>query len=99
MTKNRIGPSLVPWGTPAFTGNQLEIVSPSLTRWRRFERKLIIYGISDLLTPRLLVLLSLRCDQYGRKLLQSQGSRAEDDFQGCLTMKAKCVSYLVDNRL
>ena len=52
ITKKRIGPSLVPWGTPAFTGNQFEIDSPSLTHCRRFERKSIIHGTNDLLTPR-----------------------------------------------
>ena len=52
MTRNKIGPSLVPWGTPAFTGSHAEIASPSLTRWRRFDRKLIIHGIKDLLTPK-----------------------------------------------
>ena len=35
-----IGPSLVPWGTPARTGSQLETVCPSLTHCHRSVRKL-----------------------------------------------------------
>ena len=45
ITKNNIGPSFVPWGTPAFIGNQPEIEPPNLTRCRRIDRKLIIHGI------------------------------------------------------
>ena len=32
ITKNYIGPSFVPWGTPAFIGSQSEIEPASLTR-------------------------------------------------------------------
>ena len=52
IAKNRIGPSLVPWGTPAFIGNQSDVFPPSLTRCRRLVRKLIIQGNKDDLTPR-----------------------------------------------
>ena len=39
IIKNRIGPNFVPWGTPALTGNQLEIASPSLTHCLRPHKK------------------------------------------------------------
>ena len=43
ITKS-IGPNLVPWGTPARTGSQLETVCPSLTHYHRSVRKLQIHG-------------------------------------------------------
>ena len=45
IMENKIGPSLVPWGTPALTKNHSESDCPILKRCLRFERKLIIYGI------------------------------------------------------
>ena len=45
MMKKGIGPSLVPWGTPALTGNQSANASPIFTRCLRSERKLMIHGI------------------------------------------------------
>ena len=47
ITKNSIGPSFVPWGTPAFIGSQSESEPANLTRCRRLDRKLIIHGIKD----------------------------------------------------
>ena len=44
ITRNNIGPSFVPWGTPAFIGSQSEIEPANLTRCRRLDRKLIIHG-------------------------------------------------------
>ena len=54
ITKNNIGPSFVPWGTPAFIGSQWEIEPANLTRCRRLwlDRKLIIHGIKDVWTPK-----------------------------------------------
>ena len=57
MTKKSIGPNFVPWGTPAVIGIQFEVNSPSLTHYLRFDRKLTIHGISDLLTPSSISLL------------------------------------------
>ena len=51
MTMKRIGPNFVPWGTPAVIGIQFQVNSSSLTHCLRFDRKLMIHGISDLLTP------------------------------------------------
>ena len=39
MTKKNRGPSLVPWGTPAKMGNQVDLSWPILTRRWRFLRK------------------------------------------------------------
>ena len=50
IIKKRIGPNFVPWGTPALTGNQIEIASPSLTHCLRPDRKFAVQGINDLLT-------------------------------------------------
>jgi hypothetical protein len=36
----RIGPNLVPCGTPALFGSHRDTHCPSLTHWQRFERKL-----------------------------------------------------------
>jgi hypothetical protein len=52
IMRNNVGTSLVPWGTPAVTGSQLEKDSPILTRCLRSQRKFIIQGITDRLTPR-----------------------------------------------
>ena len=54
MMKNRIGPSVVPWGTPALTGSQSENASPIFTRCLRSERKLMIMmnGIRYRRTPK-----------------------------------------------
>ena len=49
--RNKIGPSLVPWGTPALIGSQSENASPILTPCLQVERKLMIYGIRHRLTP------------------------------------------------
>ena len=57
MTKKRIGSNYVPWGTPAVIGIQFEVKSPILTHCLRFDRKLTIHGISDLLTPSSISLL------------------------------------------
>ena len=57
MTKKRTGPNFVPLGTPAVIGIQFEVNPPSLTHCLRFDRKLMIHGISDLLTPSSISLL------------------------------------------
>ena len=57
MTKKRIGPNFVPWGTLVVIGIQFEVSSPSLTHCLRFDGKLMIHGISDLLTPSSISLL------------------------------------------
>ena len=51
ITKS-IGPSLVPWGTPARTASQLETVCPSLTHCHRSVRKLQIHGMIERRTPK-----------------------------------------------
>ena len=51
MMRNRIGPSLVPWGTPALTGSQSGNAYPIFTRCLQSERKLMIHGIRHRLTP------------------------------------------------
>ena len=51
IIKNRIGPNLVPWGTPALTGSQRVTTSPSLTHCLRPDKKLATQGNRDLLTP------------------------------------------------
>ena len=43
--RNKIGASLVSWGTPALNKNPSENDSAILTRSLRFERKLMIHGI------------------------------------------------------
>ena len=57
MTKKRIGPNFVPWGTPAAICIQFEVNSPSLTHCLRFDRKLMIHSSSDLLSPSSISLL------------------------------------------
>ena len=57
MTRNRIGPSFIPWGTPAVTGSQSEVDLSINTRCLRFVKKLNIQGMRDLLTPRSISLL------------------------------------------
>ena len=52
IIKNNIGPSFVPWGTPAFIGSQWEIAPANLTRCQWLDRKLIIHGIKDVRTPK-----------------------------------------------
>ena len=52
MMRNRIGPSLVPWGTPALTGSQSKNASPIFTRCLWSERKLMIHGIRHRRTPK-----------------------------------------------
>ena len=52
MMTNRIGPSLVPWGTPALTGSQSKNASPIFTRSLWSERKLMIHGIRHRRTPK-----------------------------------------------
>ena len=47
-----IGPSLVPWGTPARTGSQLEMVCPSLTHCHWSVRKLQIHGMIEVKLPK-----------------------------------------------
>ena len=51
VTKS-IGPSLVPWGTPARTGSQLETVCPSLTHCHWSVRKLQIHGMIEVKLPK-----------------------------------------------
>ena len=51
ITKS-VGPSLVPRGTPARTGSQLETVCPSLTHCYRSVRKLQIHGMIERRTPK-----------------------------------------------
>ena len=51
ITKS-IGPSLVPWGTPARTGNQLESVCPSLTHGHQSVGKRQIHGMLERCTPK-----------------------------------------------
>ena len=45
ITRNNIGLSFVPWGTPAVIWSQSEVEPANLMRCRRFVRKLIIHGI------------------------------------------------------
>ena len=45
MTKKRIGPNFVPWGTPAVIGSHFEVSSSSLTHFLRFNRKVMIRGM------------------------------------------------------
>ena len=52
ITRNKIGPSFVPGGTPAFTESQSEVAPSNLTRCFRFERKLMIQGINERLAPK-----------------------------------------------
>ena len=52
ITRNKTGPSFVPWGTQAVIGSQSEIASDSFTRCWRFVRKFVIHGIRDLPTPK-----------------------------------------------
>ena len=47
----RICPSLVPWGTPALTKPHSDWELSIFTDCRRFDKKLQIHGIIDLLTP------------------------------------------------
>ena len=54
-----IGPSLVPWGTPARTGSQLETVCPSLTHCHRSVRKLQIHGMIEQRNPKIFFDFSL----------------------------------------
>ena len=56
ITKS-IGPSLVPWGTPARTGSQLESVCPSLTRGHRSVGKRQIHDMLQRCTPKSISLL------------------------------------------
>ena len=51
VTKS-IGPSLVPWGTPARTGSQLEMACPSLTHCHWSVRKLQIHGMIEVKLPK-----------------------------------------------
>ena len=51
ITKNKFGPNLVPWGTPAFTWAHSEIESPSLTLCLRLDKKSHDHGIRDLRSP------------------------------------------------
>ena len=51
MTKKRIGRNFVPLGTPVVIGIQFEVNLPSLTHCVRLDRKLMIHGISDFVTP------------------------------------------------
>ena len=51
VTKS-IGPSLVPWGTPARTGSQLKMVCPSLTHCHWSVRKLQIHGMIEVKLPK-----------------------------------------------
>ena len=51
IIKNRIGPSLFPWGTPTVIGCHPEKTLLNLTRCLRSVRKLIIHGVRHLLTP------------------------------------------------
>ena len=51
IIKKSIGPRLVPWGTPARIGSQLETVCPSLTYCQRSVRKLQIHGMIERRTP------------------------------------------------
>ena len=54
ITKNRIGPSLVPCETPSLTEAQLEENWLTLTDCVRPDKKLHIQGITALRTPRLI---------------------------------------------
>ena len=51
ITRNKIGPSLVPCGTPPLTLPYADWNPPILTSWRQLERKSQIHGIIHLLTP------------------------------------------------
>ena len=53
-TRNRMGPSLVPCGTPAVTGTELEENWLTLTDCIRPDKKLQIHGIKALRTPKLI---------------------------------------------
>ena len=58
IRRNRIGPSLVPCGTPACTGIQRDTMFLILTAWRRSQRKLQIHRIMKSRTPRWMSLLT-----------------------------------------
>ena len=51
ITKNKMGPNFVPWGTPAFTCAHLEIDSPSLTFCLRSDKKSHNHGIVEQRCP------------------------------------------------
>ena len=51
ITKDKIGPNLVPWGTPAFTWAHSEIDFPSLTFCLRLDKNSHNHGIRDLRSP------------------------------------------------
>ena len=52
IMRNRIGPNLVPRGTPAVTLSHWETSLLSFTRWRRSVRKLHIHDIMEGRTPK-----------------------------------------------
>ena len=41
---NRIGPSIVPWGTPEITGDQSEQLPVNMTRCLLFVKKFLIHS-------------------------------------------------------
>ena len=58
IRRNRMGPSLVPCGTPACTGIQGDTMFFILTAWRRSQRKLQIHRIMKPRTPRWMSILT-----------------------------------------
>ena len=82
IIKKRIGPNLVPWGTPACTGIHSEMESKSLTAWRRPLRKLHIQLINQPLTPRWISLVTKMVWSIWSNALLKPG-QSRDDSQLC----------------
>ena len=73
MRRNKIGPSLVPCGTPAWTGNQGDVIFFILTAWRRSVRKLHIHLIMKTRTPSWMSLLTRTLwSMWSKALLKSK---------------------------
>ena len=73
IRRNRIGPSLVPCGTPAFTGIQGDTMFLILTAWRWSQRKLQIHRIMKPWTPRWMSLLTkILWSIWSKALLKSR---------------------------
>ena len=91
VIRKRIGPNLVPWGTPACSGIHSEMRSKSLTAWRRPLRKLQIQLINQPLTPRWISLVTkMVWSMWSNALLKSRKhtrrnlpGQSRDDSQLC----------------
>ena len=72
ITKNKIGPNLVPWGTPALTCAHSEIDSPSLTLYLRLDKKSHNLGYLLCLVPEAVSALMKNRAYAERKLCDSK---------------------------